>query len=129
MDFFPTILEAAGLDAAPDTPLDGESLLPLLRQTDPLEREAIYFHYPNYAFHQENRLGGAIRKGDYKLILFYDDESVELYDVVNDLGEEHDLADELPEKAAEMKVNLTAWLESSGARMPRPLSPRPDSGN
>ncbi|MCZ6766695.1 MAG: sulfatase, partial [bacterium] len=59
MDFFPTILEVAGLDLAPSAPLDGESLLPLLRQTGSLEREAIYFHYPNYAFHGENRLGGA----------------------------------------------------------------------
>jgi arylsulfatase A-like enzyme len=87
-----------------------------------LERDAIYFHYPNYAFHQENRLGGAIRKGDYKLINFYDDDSVELFDVVNDLSEEHDLSEELPEKAAEMKADLKAWLESSGAMMPRPLT-------
>jgi len=123
MDFFPTILEVAGLEATPNTPLDGESLLPLLRQTGPLAREAIYFHYPNYAFHGENRLGGAIRKGNYKLINFYDDDSVELYDVVNDLGEEHDLSSELPEKAATMKADLVSWLKSSGARMPRPLEP------
>ena len=122
MDFFPTILEVAGLEVTPGVPLDGESLLPLLRQTGSLEREAIYFHYPNYAFHGENRLGGAIRKGDYKLINFYDDDSVELYDVVHDLSEEHDLAGEMPEVAAEMKADLAAWLESSGAKMPRPLS-------
>ena len=79
--FFPTALQVAGLDETPLTPLDGESLLPLLRQTGPLERKAIYFHYPNYAFHGENRLAGAIREGDYKLINFYDDDSVELYDV------------------------------------------------
>ena len=121
MDFFPTILEAVGLDETTDIPLDGESLLPILRQTGSLERDSIYFHYPNYAFHGENRLGGAIRQGNYKLIHFYDDDSVELYDVVNDLSEEHDLSDELSEKAAEMKSDLGAWLESSGARMPRPL--------
>jgi len=131
MDFFPTILEAAGIDVAgieaagidgaPSALLDGESLLPILRQSGPLMRDAIYFHYPNYAFHGENRLGGAIRKGDYKLINFYDDNSVELYDVVNDLGEEHDLSVELPELAAEMKADLVSWLESSGAHMPRSL--------
>ena len=123
MDFFPTILEVAGLDLAPSAPLDGESLLPPLHQTGPLEREAIYFHYPNYAFHGENRLGGAIREGKYKLIHFYDDDSVELYDVVNDLSEEHDLSDELPEIADQMKAHLVSWLESSGARMPRLLEP------
>ncbi len=122
MDFFPTILEVAGLDLAPSAPLDGESLLPLLRQSGPLEREAIYFHYPNYAFHGENRLGGAIREGKYKLINFYDDDSVELYDVVHDLSEEHDLSDELPEIADQMKAHLVSWLESSGARMPRVLA-------
>jgi arylsulfatase A-like enzyme len=119
MDFFPTILEVAGLAATPGVPLDGESLLPLLRQSGPLQREAVYFHYPNYAFHGENRLGGAIRKGSYKLIGFYDDDSVELYDLENDLGEERDLSNDLPERAAEMKAELEAWLESSGARMPR----------
>jgi arylsulfatase A-like enzyme len=127
MDFFPTILEVAGLDLAPSFPLDGESLLPLLRQTGPLEREAIYFHYPNYAFHKGNRLGGAMREGHYKLIHFYDDDSVELYDVVKDLGEARDLSEELPEKAARMKADLASWLESSGARMPRPLATAPES--
>jgi arylsulfatase A-like enzyme len=127
MDFFPTILEVAGLDLAPSFPLDGESLLPLLRQTGPLEREAIYFHYPNYAFHKGNRLGGAMREGHYKLIHFYDDDSVELYDVVNDLGEARDLSEELPEKAAQMKADLGSWLGSSGARMPRPLATAPES--
>ncbi len=122
MDFFPTILDVAGLEQTPGTPLDGESLLPHLLEMKPLEREAIYFHYPNYAFHSENRLGGAVRQGDYKLIYFYDDDSVELYDVVNDLSEEHDLSSEMPEVAAEMKADLAAWLESSGAKMPRPLA-------
>jgi len=124
MDFFPTALQVAGLDEAPVIPLDGESLLPLLRQTGSLERKAIYFHYPNYAFHGENRLAGAMREGDYKLIHFYDDDSVELYDVVNDIGEKRDLSDEMPDKAAEMKADLESWLETSGAKMPRPLEPR-----
>ena len=104
--------------------MDGESLLPLLRQTGTLEMKAIYFHYPNYAFHGENRLSGAIRKGDYKLINFYDDDSVELYDVVNDVSETHNLLDEFPEKAIEMKADLFSWLKSSGARMPTPLESR-----
>ena len=121
MDFFPTILDIAGLDPAPKIPLDGESLLPLLRQSGSLERDAIYFHYPNYAFHGENRLGGAIREGNYKLIEFYVDGAVELYDVVNDIGEEHDLSEEMPDRASSMKAKLDRWLESSGAKMPRPL--------
>lgn len=122
MDFLPTILDVAGLKPSPGVPLDGESLMPLLRGEGQLERDAIYFHYPNYAFHKENRLGGAIRMGDYKLIEFYDDNSVELYNLVDDLSEEYDLSTEMPEKAAEMKDNLDKWLVSSGAKMPRPLA-------
>lgn len=121
MDFFPTILDAAGVERSPDVPLDGESLMPLLEGRGNLERDAIYFHYPNYAFHEENRLGGAIRMGDYKLILFYDDDSVELYNLAEDISESNDLSADMPEKAAEMKARLKAWLDASGAKMPRPL--------
>ncbi len=120
-DFFATILDVAGLEPTPGVPLDGESILPVLRHTGEMEREAIYFHYPNYAFHGENRLGSAIRQGDYKLIHFYDKDEVELYDVVNDLSETTNLAGEMPERAAEMKANLQAWLTASGAKMPRTL--------
>lgn len=124
-DFFATILDVAGLDPTPGVPVDGESILPILRQTGKMEREAIYFHYPNYAFHGENRLGSAIRQGNYKLIHFYDKDEVELYDVVNDLSETTDLAREMPERATEMKASLQAWLKASGAKMPR----LPESGD
>jgi arylsulfatase A len=122
MDLVPTILDAAGIVLSPSETMDGESLWPLLRSEGELEREAIFFHYPNYAFHQENRLGGAVRVGDYKLIEWYDDGSVELYNLVDDIGEQHDLAAEMPERAGAMKTRLDNWLEESGARMPRPLT-------
>ena len=118
MDTFPTILEATGLTADPDTPLDGESLMPLLKQTGELERRAIYFHYPNYAFHKQNRLGSAIRQGDYKLITRYDDESIELYNLADDIGEQQNLAESAPSIALTMKKKLDAWLTASGAKMP-----------
>ena len=128
MDFFPTILEAAGLEPAPGEPLDGESLMPVLRQDGLLQRDAIFFHYPNYAFHGANRLGGAIRQGDYKLIEFYDDGSVELYDLANDIGEQHDLSGQMPERAAGMKGELDLWLEASGANMPTPVGSERQAG-
>jgi len=121
MDFFPTILAAAGVAPLPDQPLDGESLLPILRRSGVLQREALFFHYPNYAFHGENRLGGAIREGDYKLIEYYDDGTVELYNLVDDLSEQHDLSAALPEKAQAMKGTLDRWLAASDARMPVPI--------
>jgi arylsulfatase A-like enzyme len=123
-DFYPTILDVAGLKAKPGKPLDGESIVPLIRQKSPLQRRAIYFHYPNYAFHRGNRLGGAIREGDYKLIEYYDDGSVELYNLSKDVGEQHDLSQKLPQKARDMKEKLDQWLRTSGARMPERIDHR-----
>lgn len=120
MDFFPTFLDAAGLAPAPSVPLDGTSLMPVLSGSGDLGREAIFFHYPNYAFHGENRLAGAVREGDYKLIEFYDDGSVELYDLAHDPGETRNLAPEQSARASAMRSRLDDWLAASGARMPTP---------
>ena len=116
MDVHATILDVVGL-AAPET-ADGLSLFPLLSQTGSFERDALYFHYPNYAFHGRNRLGGAIREGDYKLIRRYDDESLELYNLKQDLGERRNLATAEPKVARRMAGKLNAWLKETGARMP-----------
>jgi arylsulfatase A-like enzyme len=63
-------------------------------------------------------LGGVVRSGNYKLIHFYDDDSIELYDVVADQGETKNLAGSKPELAAELKAGLAQWLKESGAKMP-----------
>jgi arylsulfatase A-like enzyme len=118
MDFFPTILESVGLERDAQSVLDGESILPLLKQSGELKRSAIYFHYPNYAFHQDNRLGGAIRQGKFKLIENFDDGSVELYNLENDISEAHNLAGELPDRATELKGKLQEWRKEMGAAMP-----------
>ena len=123
-DFYPTVLDLAGIKPPADKPLDGESIIPLLRQKGPLKRKAIYFHYPNYAWHRSNRLGGAIRQGDYKLIEWYEDGSVELYNLADDLSEKEDLAGKMPEKADELNRKLDAWLKETGAIMPEPTSPQ-----
>ncbi|TWU32633.1 Arylsulfatase [Novipirellula artificiosorum] len=68
MDIHATILEVANLKTDPSNTPDGVSLLPMLKDESKLERESIYFHYPNYAFHKGNRLGSAVRSGDFKLI-------------------------------------------------------------
>lgn len=117
-DVFPTLLEVAELKPRPGVPEDGESLVPLLTGKDGLKREAVFFHYPNYAFHKNNRLGGAIRKGRHKLIRFYDDDSVELYDLKEDQGEKNDLSKSNPELARNLRKELDAWLKESNAKMP-----------
>jgi arylsulfatase A-like enzyme len=117
MDFYPTFLEVAGLKAGEKT-LDGESLLPLLRQTGKLKRKAIYFHYPNYAWHMGNRLAGAVREGKWKMIRNYDDGSLELYDLGKDLSEKRNLAEESPKVAHRLNRKLSQWLKETNAPMP-----------
>lgn len=119
-DFYPTLLEVAGLKTRKHYPGDGESLLPLLTDKGDLERDAIFWHYPNFAFHRDNRLGSAIRMGDYKLIEFFDRNEVELYNLRADLGEKKNLAGVEAGRVQEMRKRLSLWREKSGARMPRP---------
>ena len=119
-DFYPTLLEVAGLKPRKHYPGDGESLLPLLTDKGDLERDAIFWHYPNFAFHRDNRLGSAIRMGDYKLIEFFDRNEVELYNLRVDLGEKKNLAGVEAGRVQEMRKRLSRWREKSGARMPRP---------
>jgi arylsulfatase A len=119
MDFYPTFLEVAGLKLG-KKPIDGESILPLLRQTGKLQREEIYFHFPNYAWHMDNRLGGAVRSDNWKLIRNYDDDSLELYDMSKDLSEKNNLVAKRPKIATRLNRGLTQWLKETNAPMPRP---------
>jgi arylsulfatase A len=114
-DLLPTFCEAAGAKL-PEQPIDGASLVPLLTDPDAkLAREAIYFHYPHY---HHSRPAGAIRAGRWKLVEFFDDAPLELYDLDGDLGERVNLAEKMPEKAGQLRGQLAAWRQSVGARMP-----------
>ena len=117
-DLHPTILSATGLDLNSTIPNDGHNLLPLLKGKEKLKNRAVYWHYPNFAFHRDNRLGSAIREGDHKLIHFYDTDSVELYNLKNDIGEKNDLSGKMPQLASRLKNKLKVWLQDSGAVMP-----------
>jgi len=123
VDFFPTIVEMSGAPAPARGAVDGLSLVPLLRQRGGLQRSSIYWHYPHYNFHQPlipTRPCGAIRKGDFKLIEFYEDGFVELYNLREDIGERRNLALSLSDKAAELRRDLDTWRKSAGAQMPVP---------
>jgi arylsulfatase A-like enzyme len=118
-DFYPTMLEMAGLPLKPQQHLDGRSMVSLLKQQAKPEPRAFYWHYPHYG-NQGGSPGGALRLGDYKLIEFYEDSRVELYNLRADLGEHHDLSAEMPEKAAELRQMLHEWRKEVGAVMPQP---------
>lgn len=119
MDIHATILEAANLKADPTNTPDGISLMPMLRGESKLKRDSIYFHYPNYAFHKGNRMASAIRSGDYKLLKFYDSDSVELYDLKKDISESQNIAEEMPNKAKQLQSKLEAWLSDTNASIPQ----------
>lgn len=120
-DLFVTILEAAGVAPPRNYPGDGVSLVPLLSGGS-IERDAIHFHYPNYAWHRSNRLGGAIRAGRWKLIERFDDGSVELFDLAKDRAERTDLARSEPERAARLRTRLADWRRQVNAAMPIAVS-------
>jgi len=122
-DLFPTILAACGVPLPAGYPGDGADLGPLLRGGQ-LEPRALCFHYPNYAFHRSNRLGGAIRRDRWKLIENFDDGSAELFDLSSDIGEQHDLAAAEPELVSELLGQLRAWRGRVGAAMPTRAGPR-----
>jgi len=120
MDFAPTFLAAAKKEYKAQF-FDGESLLPLLTENKELKRSSIYFHYPHYAFHKLNKMGSAIRKGDYKLIFYHNTEEVQLYNLKEDIGESEDLAAKDPDKTEEMFAELNEWLVETNAQMPRKM--------
>ncbi len=119
MDLHATILDACGVSIG--SGLDGRSLTPLFSDDSALAERPLFFHYPNYAWHRSNRLGGAIRLGRHKLIERFDDGSVELFDLETDLSESRDLVLERPRLAIALRDRLRAWRHQVDAPMPRPV--------
>lgn len=119
-DFYPTLLEIAGVsgEAKHNAGVDGKSLVRLLRDPQAkVDRDAIYWHYPHY--HPGSATPyGAVRARDWKLIEFFEDMHVELYNLKDDIGEQNDLAGKMPEKANELREKLHAWRQAVGAQMP-----------
>ena len=117
IDFFPTVLALCKINAAQ---VDGESFASLLNAPNTsLERDAIFWHYPHYG-NQGGAPSGAIRMGDWKLIEWFEDGSIELFNLANDISEQHDLAKEEPERAATLLAELQQWRGEVDANMPTP---------
>lgn len=115
MDFFPTMLEMAGLPLKPEEHKDGVSIVPLLKQSGPLDRDALYWHYPHY---HSSKPHGSIQYKGWKLIEFFEDGALMLFDVANDPMEKNDLARSNPEKVAELLKKMQDWRQEVGAQMP-----------
>ena len=118
MDLFPTLLGIANTKIEEDYLHEGANLIPLLTNGKNLDRDTLYFHYPNFAFHKRNRLGSAIREGDWKLIYFYDKQESQLFNLKTDYIESTNVAADFPELSERLKSKLLSWLDDSEANFP-----------
>lgn len=122
-DFFPTLLDLAGIEKLPTHHVDGISLVPALRGGH--AERLLFWHYPHYG-NQGGEPSGMVREGDYKLIRYYEDGREELYNVKGDIGEEKDLAEDHPDLVKKLSEKLSAHLTEVGAIIPKP-DPRFDA--
>jgi arylsulfatase A len=118
MDLLPTLGDAVRpRQSMPWVVPDGTSLVPTLRDSAAmLDRDALYFHYPHY--YPTTTPVSAIRQRDWKLLEYFEDSHVELYNLRDDLGETHDLATEQPARAKQLRDKLHAWRRQINAQMP-----------
>lgn len=116
-DFYPTMLELAGLPAMPEQHIDGLSLVPLFKGNKIADR-ALFWHYPHYG-NQGGEPSAIIRKGDWKLIYYYEDGRNELYQLSADIGEQNDLSAKKPELTQSLRKELDTWLKETGALIPK----------
>jgi arylsulfatase A-like enzyme len=117
IDLFPTLASLCGLAKDEAVRWDGIDLSPAWRQRGTIDRDALYWHYPHY--HPGGATPyGAIRADDYRLVEFYEDGRVELYNVKDDVGESRDISAAQPKKRDELLAKLKMWRNEVGAQMP-----------
>jgi arylsulfatase A-like enzyme len=128
MDLFPTLRDSLApyeaerllrVEGPRADAIDSISLAPLLRDLGThLSRDALFFHYPHY--YATTTPVSAIRAGDWKLLEYFEDNHVELYNLTDDPGESRDLAAARHDMAESLRQRLQAWRQSVGARVPAP---------
>lgn len=117
-DFYPTLLDLAGLPPMPQQHRDGVSFVPLLRGKKLPPRD-LFWHYPHYS-NQGGSPCGTIREGDWKLIEWFENQRLELFNLKNDLSETNNVADTNPDKVKELHTRLIDWRKDVNALMPTP---------
>ncbi|WP_298338832.1 sulfatase [uncultured Algibacter sp.] len=134
LDIFPTVLKYAGVDASA-LQLDGNNLAPVLEEDVQVFERPLFWHFPVYleAYNvndNENRdplfrtrPGSVVRKGDWKLHYYFEDNAIELYNLSEDIAERRNLSEKNPEKAAEMVALLNTWWEDTNAPIPKTENP------
>ena len=116
MDYFTTILNLAGIKHENN---DGTNLSPVLTENIPVNRDELFWHYPHY--HGSSwKPGSALRKGDWKLVIHYENDLTELFNLKNDPGEMSNLASKYPEKVNDLIKVLDKMLKDTNAKFPVP---------
>ena len=118
IDFYPTILDLAGISTPVGHHIDGVSLLPALKG-ESIAARPLYWHYPHYG-NQGGDPSAILRDGDWKLIHYFEDDRRELYNLLTDLSESQDLAASHLDRVSSMGQQLEQWLQDVGARVPTP---------
>ena len=136
LDFFPTILEVAGVERPAEKILDGQSILPLLTGKAMPDDRPFFWHFPVYleAYLKQDdptqdplfrtRPGSAIRLGDWKLIHYFENNDLELYNLKEDVGEKKNRVQSNPEKVKELFEILENWRKDTGAPVPKEINPQ-----
>ena len=122
-DFYPTLLEMAGLPLQPAQHVDGVSFARVVEgdvkgKQDGLATRSIFWHFPHYSNHGGQSPGGAIRSGPYKLLEYFENGSIQLFNLDEDIGEQVNLVDREPETARGLLAELHAWRKRVDATMP-----------
>ena len=134
IDFYPTMLEMAGVPKPRRHILDGQSIVGLLTaKKSKFKKRPIFWHFPAYLESYNEKQwpwrttpAGAIRLGNWKLIEYFEDGRLELYNIKNDIGEKNNLAGTMPDKVEELHSILVQWRKSIGAPVPTKKNPQYD---
>nr|WP_224745796.1 sulfatase [Neiella litorisoli] len=137
-DFYPTLANLIGADVSNQV-LDGVDLSGLWFEQQAIAERNLYWHFPIYlqAYNPKadqskdplfrTRPGSTMRQGKWKLHHYFEDDSYELYDLENDLGEHVNLAGHLPDVVTRLKAELQQWREAVDAPVPTQLNPKYDA--
>ena len=132
IDFYPTLLELTGASPPAGQILDGESLMPLIEQSGTIKRRSLFWHFPAYleAYQGGKSKGpwrttpvGAVRQGNWKLMEFFEDGRLELYNLKDDIGERNNLVEKMPAKADELYRIMVNWRKRVKAPVPTEMNP------